>query len=456
MSPNPHPCRSPWQGAAAALLGLLTAVLIGCGSSSDPEDSVIPPPAAIPTCQGSAIIYDANTSGPNRFGRQFVTDSNIPGFAPIDIAFVPGSASAFVVASQGGYLHYFDGGCAPINAVDLRSVLPVGSSAGEQGLLNVEFHPDYASNRYVFFYHTSVAGTVNSITRMTVSFAASGALVLRDAVRIIDFRKNGSADNHNGGGLVFAPDKSLLASVGDGGGGVGPNTAQDNRNLLGKVVRVLPNLAPGGSGYTIPFGNMFPATNAKCSDVAQSAAPCPEILALGLRNPFRMAIDRDIIFLGDVGTNYEEINSFDYTKSTLNFGWPTHDGPVASSAIAGYRNPIVAYRRDVEAAYFRAEDPMATQTGSASVIIGDVYRGANYGGLLDGALFFGDFYDGFNRYVGVAAGAEGNGVITDTDGVPGTHLVHENAITAAVRGPDGFFYLTALFGPPAVYRLVRP
>lgn len=455
MPPNPHPSRRPWY-AAAALLGLLTAMLLACGSSSDPEGNAIPPPAAIPTCQGSGVIYDANTSGPGRFGRQHVADAGISNFVPIDIAFVPGSASAFVVASQGGYLHYFDGGCVPINSVDLRTVLPVGSSSGEQGLLNVEFHPDYATNHYVFFYHTSVANTVNSVTRMTVSFAASGALTLSDAVRIIDFRKNGSAGNHNGGGLVFAPDKSLLASVGDGGGNVGPNTAQDSRNLLGKVIRILPNLAPGGSGYTIPPGNMFPATGAKCSDVAQSAAPCPEILALGLRNPFRMAIDGSIVFLGDVGSNYEEINSFDYTKNTLNFGWPAHDGPVASSAIAGYRNPIVAYRRNVEAADFRAEDPMATETRSASVIIGDVYRGANYGGLLDGALFFGDFYDGFNRYVGVAAGADGNGTITDTDDVPGAHLVHENAISSAVRGPDGFLYLTALADPPAVYRLVRP
>jgi hypothetical protein len=169
-----------------------------------------------------------------------------------------------------------------------------------------------------------------------------------------------------------------------------------------------------------------------------------------------MSIDGNIVFLGDVGSNYEEINSFDYSRNTLNFGWPTPDGPVASSAINGYRNPIVAYRRDVEADDFRAEDPMATQSGSASVIVGNVYRGSSYGGLLNGALLFGDFYDGFNRYVGVAAGPDGNGLITDTDGVPGAHLVHDNAVSSMVRGPDGFVYLTTLFDSPAVYRLVRP
>jgi glucose/arabinose dehydrogenase len=446
--------RSTARGVMAALPGVLMTALLACGSSSNPEGGVTPPPAAIPTCQGGGVIYD--TGGTNGFGRQYVTDTNIPAFAPIDLAFIPGSASAFVVASQGGYLHYFNGGCAPINTVDLRTILPVGSSSGEQGLLNVEFHPDYGTNHYVFFYHTRVESTVNAITRMTVSFTTTGVLALSDPVRIIDFRKadTATAGNHNGGGLVFAPDKSLLASVGDGG--ASSITAQDNRRLLGKVIRIAPNLTPGAGGYTIPTGNMFAAANAKCSDVAQSAADCPEILAMGLRNPFRMSIDGSIVFLGDVGSDYEEINSFDYTRNTVNFGWPTHDGPVTSSAISGYRNPIVSYRRNIEAADFRAEDPMATQSGSASVIIGDVYRGANYAGLLDGALFFGDFYDGFNRYVGVTPGSDGNGVITDNDGVPGTHLVHENAVSSMVRGPDGFVYLTTLFDSPAVYRLVRP
>jgi glucose/arabinose dehydrogenase len=438
----------------AALPGVLMTALLACGSSSNPEGGVTPPPAAIPSCQGGGIVYD--TGGTNGFGRQYVTDTNIPGYAPIDVAFIPGTPSGFVVASQGGFLHYFNGGCIPINTVDLTSVLPVGSSSGEQGLLNVEFHPDYATNHYVFFYHTRVESTVNSVTRMTVSFAATGVLTLSDPVRIIDFRKAdaAAASNHNGGGLVFAPDKSLLASVGDGG--ASSSTAQDNRRLLGKVIRIAPNLTPGAGGYTIPVGNMFAATNAQCSNVTQSAAECPEILAMGLRNPFRMSIDGNIVFLGDVGSNYEEINSFDYSRNTLNFGWPTPDGPVASSAINGYRNPIVAYRRDVEADDFRAEDPMATQSGSASVIVGNVYRGSSYGGLLNGALLFGDFYDGFNRYVGVAAGPDGNGLITDTDGVPGAHLVHDNAVSSMVRGPDGFVYLTTLFDSPAVYRLVRP
>jgi len=432
----------------AGLIGSMLAVLVACGGSSGEA------PLLGSTCQGGTVLYD--TGGTNGVGRVAVTDATIANFVPIDIAFVPGSSTAFVVASQNGMLHYFNNSCTAVNVIDLNSVVTIGSSAEEQGLLNIQFHPNFTTNHFMFVYHTSVASMVNSISRLSVSFDGGGKLVVSDPVKIIDFRKAdaAAASNHNGGGLVFAPDGSLLASVGDGGANA--VNAQDDGRLLGKVIRILPSLTTAAGGYGIPSGNMFASTNAPCSNVTLSTTACPEILAKGLRNPFRLTNDATIVYLGDVGSTFEEINSFDYSHNTLNFGWPTHDGPVSASTLPGYRNPIVAYRRDVEAVAFRAEDPMATYTMTASVMIGDVYHGTNYSGLLESALLFGDFYDGYIRYVGVAAGTDGNGVITDTDGVPGAHLVHASATSSMVRGPDGYLYMTRLYGPAAVYRLVRP
>jgi glucose/arabinose dehydrogenase len=445
----------------AGLLGIIFS-LVACGGGSSsftsvdtppPGDETPPAPTPDPTCLSSLPLSD--TGGTNGFSLISITDGLLPSnFQPIDVAFVPGTTSDFVVASKDGTVQYFNGACTSVNSVDLSSVLPVGSSSGEQGLLNIEFHPDYETNHFLFAYFTSSASTVNSISRMTVSFNGSGNLVVNNVVKIIDFRKGDSyvVDNHNGGGLAFAPDGSLLASVGDGGNN--SSTAQDDGRLLGKVIRILPSLTAGAGGYSIPEGNMFPATNSRCGNITLSATACPEILAKGLRNPFRMSMDGNIVYLGDVGNNYEEINSLDYASNTLNFGWPTHDGPVATTSIAGYRNPILAYRRGVEGASFRAEDPMGYNSGLASVMLGDVYRGSQYDGLLTGNLFFGDFYDGYNRTVSVGTGTDGNGVITDSDGVPGTHLIHAGAISSYVEGPDGFVYLTRLY-PGAVYRLIR-
>lgn len=434
-------------GLPVALLVALTA----CNGSSSSKSRTA---AVLLDCQGGTVIYD--TGGTNGFGRVPVVDSDQLS-APTDLAFVPGMGGAFVVIEQAGFAVYFNGGCTAVNRLDLRDAAGGGIGVvdgGEQGLLNIEFHPDYAANGHVFFYHTRVASTVNSITRMTVTFDGGGALVLIDPQRIIDFRKgdNAVASNHNGGGLRFAPDGTLLASVGDGGGN--SSTAQADTRLLGKVIRIQPNLLSGAGGYSIPAGNMFASSNTPCSNVTLSAQDCPEILAKGLRNPFRLARDGSVIYIGDVGAGVEEINSFNYTVNTVNFGWPTYDGFVASPSLAGYRNPIVYYTRNgTTADAFRGEDPMGSASGAASVMIGDVYRGSRYSPALNGgALLFGEFYDGYIRAVGVDA----NGDITDGDGAPGFHLVHEDAISSMVQGPDDYLYFTALYDTAMVYRLVRP
>ena len=433
-----------------ALIISVSAWLAACGG----ESNTSPETVASIDC-GTGIIND--TGGINGYGYELAVNPGAVSL-PTDIAFIPGSSNVFLLISQSGRVYYFNGGCDPVNSLMLGDVgITVIPPGGEQGLLNLEFHPGYASNGYVFFYHSSVASDTNSISRATLSFDGNGNMVLGDTVRIIDFKKNISASNHNGGGMVFAPEGTLLASVGDGGSG-GASKGQLNTNLLGVVARINPSLVTSVGGYSIPpGGNMFAATNTQCSGVATSATPCPEILAMGLRNPFRMSMAGNIVYLGDVGSAVEEINSFDYTavdtSNPANFGWNTHDGYVSSSSIPGYRNPIVYYNRnDSIATAFRAEDPEGNQTGSASIMIGDIYGDLRYGGELDNKLFFAEFYDGFMRAVGV----DSNGDITDTDGVPGLHIIHHGQISSMVEGPDGYIYFTTLFGPAMVYRLVKP
>jgi len=429
---------------------VLLAGVTACGGGSSPPAETVSPIDC-----GAGVIFD--TGGTNGYGYQLAVNAAAVTL-PTDMAFVPGSSNAALVISQSGSVYYFNGGCDPVNSLMLGDVgITVIPPGGEQGLLNLEFHTNYASNGYVFFYHTSVSSDTNSISRATLSFNGNGEMVLGDAVRIIDFKKNTSASNHNGGGMVFAPDGTLLASVGDGGSG-GASNSQLNTNLLGVVVRINPSLLAAVGGYSIPTsGNMFAASNTQCSDVVTSATPCPEILAMGLRNPFRMSMAGNIVYLGDVGTAVEEINSFDYTAvdivSPVNFGWNTHDGYVSSSSIPGYRNPIVYYNRnDSIADAFRAEDPQGSQTGAASVMIGDIYSGSRYDGELNNKLFFAEFYDGFMRAVGV----DSNGDITDTDGVPGGHIIHHGQISSMIEGPDGYLYFTTLYGPAMVYRLLKP
>lgn len=424
-----------WTGAACEGQGATCQLTIGADTTVGATYEEILVPACNPDPQ-----FDPN--GTNGFARVAVTGT-ISG-APTDVAFVPGSGN-FVVITQTGDFHFYDGGCDPKTSIASGDIgLPV-TTGGERGLLNIEFHPDYATNHLVFVFHTSASGPdINSVTRLEMTFV-DGDMVLANPVRVIDAIKTGNQTNHNGGGLVFAPDKTMLMSVGEGGTSVPGQTTTD---LLGAVMRIEPVLTGTTPyDYTIPAGNMFDSNNPRCYDTADSPSDCPELLAIGLRNPFRMTIDGDVVYLGEVGSGFEEINSFVYTDNTVNFGWGDHDGPVATQP---FTDPILSYRRNQEPAItFRAEDPECgdCESGSASIMVGPVYRGNRYGGTLDGHLIWGEYFHGYIRAYGVTTGGAPTG--------PSFHIVHDDRIDSMVLGPDGYIYLVER-NTRVVYRVERP
>ena len=95
---------------------------------------------------------------------------------------------------------------------------------GEQGLLGLAFHPDYASNGRLFVDYTR---------------ALDGATVISE-LRAADGRVSPGSErvllviaqpfpNHNGGMLAFDPDGNLLIGMGDGGSGGDPQGNGQNR-----------------------------------------------------------------------------------------------------------------------------------------------------------------------------------------------------------------------------------
>ena len=109
--------------------------------------------------------------------------------------------------------------------------------------------------------------------------------------------------NHNGGGLAFGPDGGLYVGTGDGGSGGDPeNRAQDMATLLGKMLRL---------------------------DVRRPGS-APEIVALGLRNPWRYSFDRltGDLYIADVGQG--SVEEVDYTPRSSpgleNYGWDVYEG----------------------------------------------------------------------------------------------------------------------------------
>lgn len=133
------------------------------------------------------------------------------------------------------------------------------SSDGERGALGIVLHPNYAQNGYVFVYVTRKLkghGAANMIVRLHNhnGFGNNPTVIYR--------KKTTHRVNHNGGRILFGPDGTLYAIVGDGG--VNPGTAQDLNDPRGKILRMTPagdvpgdNPFPGELAYAYGIRNSF-------------------------------------------------------------------------------------------------------------------------------------------------------------------------------------------------------
>jgi glucose/arabinose dehydrogenase len=298
------------------------------------------------------------------------------------------------------------------------------SSSGEQGLLSVAFHPSYATNRFFYVNFTDLNGDTR-IERFTAS-ASNPDVADAASARLILFQDQ-PFTNHNGGHLLFGPDGFLYIPLGDGGSGGDPqNNAQTLTTLLGKLLRID---VDGGDPYAVPASNPF---------VGRANARA-EIWALGLRNPWRMAFDRqsNLLFTADVGqSGEEEINAVSRTAAGLNYGWRIMEGnacfnPPTSCDRTGLTLPVHTYPRS---------------GGNCAVTGGFVYRGTAIPEIA-GHYFFSDYCGGgvrsFRMISGAAQGLRNWG-ITSTGSVSSFGedsrgelyvISHNGTVSRIVRAP---------------------
>jgi glucose/arabinose dehydrogenase len=222
------------------------------------------------------------------------------------------------VCQQGGALRVIKNGVLLATPFVTLTV----DANGERGLLGVAFDPDFANNQYVYVYYTATSPTThNRISR----FTAAGDVAVSNSEFVLLDLDDLNATNHNGGAIHFGPDGLLYAAVGENA--VGSN-AQTLTNLLGKILRILPN----GTIPTNPFDSMTTGKN-------------KAIWALGLRNPFTFSFQPGTgrMFINDVGQS--SIEEIDDGIAGSNYGWPTCEGN-CSPPNANFRNPVYQYAND--------------------------------------------------------------------------------------------------------------
>jgi glucose/arabinose dehydrogenase len=364
-------------GLLAGLAAAVAAATVGCGGSDD-DDA-----ASQPDCRGDTP-YATTIVQPSASARTFRLTKLADGPLYVThIAAAPGDDSTLYLVVRRGAVYALD---RRSNLVDERHpLLDIQDQVrtnGEEGLLSIAFHPGYARNRRFYVYFNDRKGDIN-----VVEYRADGRRARPGSGRRIFFvDKTDDVDWHNGGQLQFGPDGLLYLATGDSAhtpAGRPPapatdpkNQAQDPSLLFGKLVRL---------------------------DVEQEK-PRPELVAYGLRNPWRFSFDRETgdMYVADVGFHvWEEV---DYVpkgqQRLLNFGWSVCEGherfreldaaakkPARPRRLLGEGTlapPIIAYRHTGGTAYCQ---------GPSSITGGHVYRGKRIPALR-GRYVFADYCSG--------------------------------------------------------------
>ncbi len=390
----------------------LTALTVLVTACQNPKP--ISPPPAPPSPPPSGTL---------KLGTQLFAS----GFSsPLFVTYAPGANDLYVVGQTGKVQIVEGNGPSGKPFLDISS--KISTQGGEQGLLSIAFHPNYASNSYVYAFYSKFNSSQNGdsvISRFTANRSTKTVDVSTEKI-ILTIPRDPANNNHNGGQLQFGPDGYLYISVGDGGSQGDPKgNGQNNSVLNGKILRIDVN---NGDSYVSPASNPFKPGGSERT----------EIWAYGLRNPWRFSFDRSTgdFWIGDVGGGLAEEVNFQARNASdaagRNYGWHVIEG--SNCVISGCKTsdkiaPAFSYGHT---------------NSNCSITGGYVYRGTQYP-AMQGKYFMGDFCTG-NIW----------SVVPNGSGGWATKIELSNAVpnlSSFGEGPDGSLYATDVSGGK-VYKLI--
>ena len=420
----------------------------------------------------TSLLYAADDPPPI-VGTDLVAQTLVSGLSsPTSLEWSPNGESMYVTQKNGIVRVVHNGVLESTPFIDISAMT---NGTRDRGLLDIAIHPDFENSPYVYLlftydppevfnnsglagpdgngnragrlirvtadanndYKTAVAGSevvllgtnstwdnFNAFANSTSNFNEPPAGINPDGTNIRDFVASDS-ESHTIGSIVFGIDGNLFVSIGDGTSynAMDPRTVrvQDIDNLSGKILRIDPITGQGVSDN--PFYN------------GDAGANRSKVYQLGLRNPFRMAVDPNSgqLYIGDVGwTQWEEVNA---GGPGANFGWPYYEG---GSGVSLRTN---SYQNLPEAQVFYASGQTVTpaihalnhgQTGINAIILGDVYTGTAYPSEYSGDLFFNDLGQGIVRNISF----DSNGNVSNVE----TFSTGAQIVVHIQEGPDGNLY----------------
>ncbi len=279
-----------------------------------------------------------------------------------------GSGRIFVVELPGRIRIVTEGEASETPFLDISE--RVNCCEGERGMFGLAFPPSYPESGQFYVSYTNSYGAT-TISRFATSGDPNRADENSEEILLTIGQPH---ENHNGGHLEFGPqDGYLYIGSGDGGLPRDPeNRGQTTDSLLGKLLRI--NVESGESPYGVPADNPF----------VQVDGYRPEIWALGLRNPWGFAFEKQSgdLYLPDTGNfKREEVNFQPATAGGgRNYGWPVMEGSICfehdllTCSAAGLVLPVADY----------------DHTRGCAIVGGAVYAGDSLPGL-HGTFIVADF-----------------------------------------------------------------
>jgi cytochrome c len=240
-----------------------------------------------------------------------------------------------------------------------RFDVPTKQGHGVQG---ITLDPNFATNHWLYIYYSPQfeKDPFYNLSRFVVK--DDNTLDLASEKILLKVPSIAEPGSHHGGSLAFDKEGNLYLSTGDHtnpfpSNGYAPvdarpdrvgvdarATAANTNDLRGKILRIRPQT---DGTYTIPDGNLFPKGTSQTR---------PEIYTMGLRNPYRIALNpkSSVLYWGEIGPDagrdstlgprgYDEFNQ---AKKAGNFGWPLFIGNSQPYPAYDFATNVIGVRFD--------------------------------------------------------------------------------------------------------------
>jgi cytochrome c len=309
---------------------------------------VVPPPTLDPGSMPPGDTPDPATNPPVEGTFTKVVLRAQPG-EPISLAVLPDGRVLHTSRDGTIFLYQLDG-TDPVAAN-----IPVYRH-DEDGLLGIAIDPNFANDPWVYLYYSPplqtpggdapLDGNANAfqpfagLNRLSRVRLEGNNLNLGTEQIILEIPTDRGQCCHTGGNIDFDGDGNLYLSTGDDTNPFQSNgfvplderptrypavdaqrSAANTNDLRGKLLRIR---VDNDGGYTSPPGNLFPPNTPNTR---------PEIYAMGLRNPYRFAVNRanGEVYLADYSPDARQANpargpagtgKWLVVRGAANYGWP--------------------------------------------------------------------------------------------------------------------------------------